>query len=263
MVIIFKNPKFDVSQQRDNKLMKALYLKEIQSFLGSIIGYVVMGVFLILNSLFLWVFNFGTNILNGGTADLVSFFTISPVIFLILIPAITMRSFSEEKRTGTIELLFTRPLTDTQIILAKFLAGLTLVFIALLPTLIYYITVHFLGDPVGIVDDGVIIASYIGLLLVGATFVAVGIFVSSISDNQISALIISVLICWFLYMGFDFLASYSQFGGLDIVIRNLGVSEHFQSIQKGVLVSTDIIYFVSIITVFILATKLSLQSRKW
>lgn len=243
--------------------MKALYLKEIRSFLGSIIGYSVIGIFLVLNSLFLWVFSFGTNILDGGTADLISFFGIAPIIFLILIPAITMRSFSEEKRTGTIELLFTRPLSDLQIILAKYFASLTLVLLAIIPTLIYYISIHFLGDPVGIVDDGVTIASFLGLFFVGGIFVAIGIFVSSLTSNQIVALLLAVFFSWFAFIGLDLLATYSQFGGLDIIIRNIGIMEHFMSIQKGVLVSTDIIYFISAVTIFILATKLSLQSRKW
>ncbi len=243
--------------------MKALYLKEIRDFLGSLIGYAVIGVFLILNSLFLWVFSFGTNILEGGTADLISYFTIAPVIFVILIPAITMRSFSEEKRTGTIELLFTRPITDLQIILAKYFAGLTLVCIAILPTIIYYISVHFLGEPIGNIDDGVTISSFIGLLLVGSVFVAIGIFVSSITENQIVALLLSVFLTWFIYLGFDILATYSQFGGADIVVRNMGVLEHFTSIQKGVLVLSDGVYFISIIFIFILATKVVLQSRKW
>ena len=243
--------------------MKSLYLKEIRGFLGSIIGYAVIGIFLVLNSLFLWVFSFGTNIIEGGTADLVSFFTIAPVIFLILIPAITMRSFSEEKRTGTIELLFTRPLTDLQIILAKYFASLTLVLIAILPTVIYYASVHYLGEPVGNIDDGVTIASYIGLVFVGAVFVAIGIFVSSLTENQIVALLLAVFLSWFTYLGFDILATYSQFGSADYIIRNLGVFEHFVSIQKGVLVLSDLLYFLSCITLFILATKLVLQSRKW
>ncbi|MFD1552289.1 gliding motility-associated ABC transporter permease subunit GldF [Putridiphycobacter roseus] len=243
--------------------MKALYLKEIRGFLGSLIGYAVIGTFLILNSLFLWVFSFGTNILEGGTADLVSYFTIAPIIFLILIPAITMRSFSEEKRTGTIELLYTRPLTDMQIILAKYFAGLTLVIIAVLPTIIYYISIHFLGNPVGNIDDGVTISSYIGLILVGGVFVSIGIFVSSLTENQIVALILAVFLTWFIYLGFDILATYSQFGGADYFIRNLGVLTHFTAIQKGVLVLSDLVYFISCIVVFILATKLVLQSRKW
>jgi ABC-2 type transport system permease protein len=243
--------------------MKALYLKEIRSFLGSLIGYTVMGSFLILNSLFLWVFSFGTNVLEGGTADLVSYFSIAPIVFLILIPAITMRTFAEEARTGTIELLFTRPISDFQIVLAKFFASLTLVLIAIFPTLIYYVSVHFLGDPVGIIDDGVTVASFLGLMLVGAAFVAIGIFISSITSNQIIALIMAVVVCWFAFIGFDLLANFGQFGGMDQILRNLGIMEHFTSIQKGVLVLTDIIYFISIITVFIMATRLSLQSRKW
>ncbi|MBL7898052.1 MAG: ABC transporter permease subunit, partial [Crocinitomicaceae bacterium] len=152
--------------------MKALYLKELRSFLGSMIGYIFIAIFLILNSLFLWVFSYETNILDGGTADLKSFFGISPIIFIILIPAITMRSFSEEKRTGTIELLFTKPISDLSIILTKFFAGVTLVIISILPTLIYYFTGHQLGDPVGIVDDGATITSYFGLILIGACLVS-------------------------------------------------------------------------------------------
>lgn len=243
--------------------MRALYLKEIRSFLSSIIGYIFIAIFLILNSLFLWVFSYETNILEGGTADLFPFFSISPIIFVILIPAITMRSFSEEKRTGTIELLFTKPITDITIILAKYLAGLTLVFISLLPTLIYYYTVHQLGDPVGIVDDGATVTSYIGLFLVGACLVAVGIFASSITNSQIVAFILSMFLSWFLFLGLDLLAVYSQFGGLDLLMRNLGIMEHYESIQRGVLDTRDLLYFLSFTLVFLIMTKLVLQSRKW
>ena len=243
--------------------MKALYLKELRSFLSSIIGYIFIAIFLILNSLFLWVFSYETNILDGGTADLRSFFGISPIIFLILIPAITMRSFSEEKRTGTIELLFTRPISDFSIIFTKYLAGLTLVIISILPTLIYYFTVHALGEPVGIVDDGATITSYLGLILVGACLVSVGIFASSITDSQIVSFILAMFLSWFMFMGLDLLAVFSQFGGLDLVLRNMGIIEHYDSIQRGVLDTRDLIYFVSFAAVFLLSTKLVLQSRKW
>ncbi|MGB1104667.1 MAG: gliding motility-associated ABC transporter permease subunit GldF [Crocinitomicaceae bacterium] len=243
--------------------MKALYLKELRSFLSSIIGYIFITIFLILNSLFLWVFSYETNILDGGTADLRSFFGISPIIFLILIPAITMRSFSEEKRTGTIELLFTRPISDFSIILTKYLAGVTLVVISILPTLIYYYTVHALGEPVGIVDDGATITSYLGLILVGACLVSVGIFASSITDSQIVSFILAMFLSWFMFMGLDLLAVFSQFGGLDLVLRNLGIMEHYDSIQRGVLDTRDLIYFVSFAAVFLLSTKLVLQARKW
>lgn len=243
--------------------MKALYLKEVRSFLGSIIGYIFIAIFLVLNSLFLWVFSYETNILDGGTADLRTFFEISPVIFLILIPAITMRSFAEERRTGTIELLFTKPISDLTIILAKYLAGVTLVFISILPTLIYYYTVHSLGEPVGIVDDGATITSYLGLLLVGACLVAVGIFASSITENQIVSFIFAMFLSWFIFQGLDFLAVYSQFGGLDLLFRNLGIIEHYESIRRGVIDTRDLFYFVSLIAIFILSTKLVLQARKW
>lgn len=243
--------------------MKALYLKELRSFLSSIIGYIFIAIFLILNSLFLWVFSYETNILEGGTADLRTFFSISPIIFLILIPAITMRSFSEEKRTGTIELLFTKPISDLTIIISKYLAGLTLVFISILPTLIYYYSVHALGEPVGIIDDGATITSYIGLLMVGACLVAVGIFASSITDSQIVAFILSMFLSWFLFLGLDLLAVYSQFGGLDLVFRNIGIMEHYESIQRGVIDTRDVLYFISFSAVFILSTKLVLQARKW
>ncbi|MBD3636851.1 MAG: gliding motility-associated ABC transporter permease subunit GldF [Crocinitomicaceae bacterium] len=243
--------------------MRALYLKEIRSFLSSIIGYIFIAIYLILNSLFLWVFSYETNILQGGTADLFPFFTISPIIFIILIPAITMRSFSEEKRTGTIELLFTRPISDVTIILAKYLAGLTLVLISILPTLIYYYTVHALGDPVGIVDDGATITSYIGLFFVGACLVAVGIFSSSVTNSQIVSFILAMFMSWFLFLGLDLLAVYSQFGGLDYFIRNLGIMEHYESIQRGVLDTRDILYFISFTLVFLILTKLVLHARKW
>ncbi len=243
--------------------MKALYLKEIRSFLSSIIGYIFIAIFLVLNSLFLWVFSYETNILDGGTADLFPFFSISPIIFIILIPAITMRSFSEEKRTGTIELLFTRPISDISIILTKYLAGVTLVLISLLPTLIYYYTVHQLGEPVGVIDDGATVTSYIGLFLVGACLVSVGIFASSITNSQIVSFILSMFLSWFLFLGMDLLAVYSQFGGLDIVFRNLGIMEHYESIQKGVLDTRDLLYFLSFTLVFLILTKLVLQARKW
>lgn len=242
--------------------MKALFFKELRSFLSSIIGYVFICVFLLLNSLFLWVYSSETNILEVGSADLRAFFNLSPFIFIILIPAITMRSFAEEKRTGTIELLFTRPFSDFNIILAKYLAGVVLVAISVLPTLIYYLTVHMLGDPVGIVDDGATITSYIGLVLVGACLVSLGIFASSLTNNQIVAFILGVVLCWFLFVGLDLMASFSQLGGLDYVLRNLGLGEHYESIQKGVIDTRDLVFFVCFTVFFLMLTFLRLNARK-
>lgn len=243
--------------------MLTLYKKEINSFLNSIIGYIVIIVFLVINSLFLWVFNTDTNVMLSGYASINGLFMIAPYVFLFLIPAITMRSFAEEKRTGTIELILTKPLTDIQIILAKFLAGLTLVVFSLLPTLIYYYSVHNLGYPPGNIDTGGMWGSYIGLLFLGAAFVSIGVFASSISDNQIVSFVLSLLICGFMLIGFEFIFSLGLFGKLDLLIYNLGINAHYASMSRGVLDTRDIIYFLSLIALFTLFTKISLESRKW
>ncbi|MCB0410048.1 MAG: gliding motility-associated ABC transporter permease subunit GldF [Flavobacteriales bacterium] len=246
--------------------MFTLYLKEIRSFLSSLIGYMAIGVFLTLLGVFLWIIPTeagGANILDNGFANIDPLFYIGPWVYLFLIPAITMRTFSEEKKTGTIELLLTRPLTDFQIVMAKYLAGFSLVIISLLPTLIYYYSVHVLGYPKGNMDTGAMWGSYIGLLMLGAGFVAIGVFASSISENQVIAFIIALLLCFFMYTGFDFISQASLFGGLSPVIKGLGINEHYLSLSRGVVDTRDVIYFVSLIAVFILLTKLNLESRKW
>ncbi|MGZ3900882.1 MAG: ABC-2 transporter permease, partial [Bacteroidia bacterium] len=170
--------------------MLVLYIKEIRSFLSSLIGYIAIGVFITLIGIFMWIIpseGGGSNVLDNGFANIDPLFTIGPWVYLFLIPAITMRTFSEEKKTGTIELLLTRPLTDLQIVLAKYFAGLTLVIISLLPTLIYYYTIHVLSYPKGNVDTGGMWGSYTGLLFLGAGFVAIGIFASAIAENQVIA----------------------------------------------------------------------------
>src|SRR5690554_329032 len=179
--------------------MGALYLKEIRSFLSSIIGYVFMLIFVITCWLFLWVINDDYNLLNGGVADLLPYYNLAPLILLILIPAITMRSFADERKTGTIELLYTRPISDFLIFVAKYFAGVTFGFIAVLPTLTFYCAMHFLGDPVGVMDDGAAITSFLGLILLGASFVAIGIFASTITSNQIVAFIVAMFLCWFAF----------------------------------------------------------------
>ncbi|MBO7624183.1 MAG: ABC transporter permease, partial [Bacteroidales bacterium] len=167
--------------------MYALFLKEVKGFLNSLTGYMVMGVFLVLTGLFLWVFPIQENILNRGFADMNGLFNIAPIVFLFLIPAITMRSFAEERKTGTMELLFTYPLSDMQIVMAKFLASFFLMLISLVPTLVYFVTVYLLGYPQGNMDMGAMWGSYLGLLFLGASFAAVGVFVSTMTDNQIVA----------------------------------------------------------------------------
>lgn len=246
--------------------MFTLYLKEIRSFLSSLIGYVAIGVFITLIGVFMWLIpseSTGTNVLENGFANIDSLFMLAPWVYLFLIPAITMRTFSEEKKTGTIELLLTRPLTDLQIVLAKYFAGFTLVIVSLLPTLIYYYSVHQLGYPKGNVDTGAMWGSYIGLLFLGAGFVSVGIFASAVSENQVIAFIIAMLLCFFTYTGFDFIAASGLFGKYDALVKALGINEHYLSMSRGVVDSRDVIYFVSVIAIFNVSTKLVLQSRKW
>lgn len=246
--------------------MLTLYLKEIRSFLSSLIGYIAIGVFISLVGIFMWVIpseSGGSNILDNGFANIDPLFFIAPWVYLFLIPAITMRSFSEEKKTGTIELLLTRPLTDLQLVLAKYLAGFTLVIVSLLPTLIYYYSVHVLGAPKGNIDTGGMWGSYIGLLFLGAGFVSIGIFASAIAENQVIAFIIALLLCFFCYIGFEFIAQSGLFGKYDAFFKGLGLNDHYVSMSRGVIDTRDALYFISVIALFNLLTKLVLESRKW
>jgi ABC-2 type transport system permease protein len=243
--------------------MLTLLRKEISSFLSSLIGYIVITVFLIINGLFLWVFQGDFNILNFGYASLDGLFMIAPFVFLFLVPAITMRSFAEEKRTGTIELILTKPLTEFRIVMAKFLAGLILVMLSLLPTLVYVFSVYQLGLPKGNLDTGGIWGSYIGLIFLAASFVAIGMFASTLSDNQIVSFIIAVFLSGFLYIGFEFIYSLDLFGKVDLLIKSIGINEHYLSMSRGVLDTRDMLYFLGIIALFILLSKFSLERRKW
>ncbi|HQQ94975.1 MAG TPA: gliding motility-associated ABC transporter permease subunit GldF [Bacteroidia bacterium] len=246
--------------------MYALYLKEIRSFLSSLSGYLAIGVFITLIGLFMWVIpgeSGGSNVLDNGFASIDPLFFIAPWVYLFLIPAITMRSFSEEKKSGTIELLLTRPISDVKIVLAKYFAACSLVFFSLLPTLIYYYSVHKLGAPKGNLDTGGMWGSYIGLLFLGAGFASVGILASAISENQVIAFITALLLCFFTYLGFDFISQAGIFGKYDAFIKSLGINAHYLSMSRGVLDTRDILYFISLIAVFNLLTRLVLQSRKW
>ena len=243
--------------------MFTLFKKEINGFLNSLIGYIVMIVFLLVTGLFLWVFPLDFNILDFGYAGLDGLFILAPFVFLFLIPAITMRSFADEKKSGTYELLMTQPLTSLQVILAKYFAGMALVVISLLPTLVYYFSVYVLGLPAGNLDSGGIWGSYFGLLFLGSAFVAVGIFSSSLTDNQIVSFILAVFISFFLYLGFGFIRSFIVSGKLGLIIESLGLEAHYSSISRGVIDTRDLVYFISVTAIFILLTKISLESRKW
>jgi ABC-2 type transport system permease protein len=243
--------------------MLTLLKKEISSFLSSLIGYIVITVFLLINGLFLWVFQGDFNILDFGYANLDGLFMIAPFVFLFLIPAITMRLFAEEKRTGTMELILTKPLTEFEIVMAKFLSGLILVIFSLLPTLVYFFSVYQLGLPKGNLDVGGMWGSYAGLLFLGASFVAIGMFSSTLTDNQIISFIIAVFLCGFLYIGFDFIYSFALFGKVDLLIKSLGINDHYQSMSRGVLDTRDMLYFLGIISFFILLSRYSIERRKW
>lgn len=243
--------------------MRSLFIKEISSFFSSLTGYLVIGVFLLLNSLFMWIVPGQFNVIGNGYATLDSLFSISPWVFLFLVPAITMRMISEEKRTGTLDLLHTRPVTELQIILAKFLASWALVLLSLLPTLIYFWSVSRLGSPPGNVDMGGTWGSYIGLLFLGGIYTAIGIFASSLTGNQIVAFIAAVFLSFLLYLGFDFLSGIAESGRMEFLVSRLGISYHYNSISRGVIDSRDILYFAAVMVLFIVATQTVLQSSKW
>jgi ABC-2 type transport system permease protein len=241
----------------------AIFRKELNLFLSSLIGYIAITIFLVANGLFSWIFT-DTDILDGNYATLDPFFNFAPWIFMFLIPAITMRSFAEERNTGTLEMLTTKPITDLQILLGKYAAALVLVIFSILPTLLYYFTIRELASPVGNVDTGGLIGSYIGLTLLGATFVAISIFASSVSNNQIVAFITGMFSCFFFYIAFDSLAQIPFFvNGADTFFNAISINQHYQNISKGYIDMRDVIYFISMITIFLTMTRTSLGSRKW
>lgn len=242
--------------------MLSIYKKEIRSFLSSLIAYVVMLVFLLAIGLFTWVLP-DYNIFDYGYANLDTLFTMAPWMFIFLISAITMRSLSEEKKNGTIEIITTKPISDLQIILGKYFAGLTLVVFTLLPTLIYYITIYQLGAPKGNLDSGAIWGSYLGLVFLSSCFVAVGMFASAVSDNQIVSFVVSMFLCFLFYNLFELIADFKLLGTYDSVVAALGINDHYQSISRGVIDSRDLFYFIGFDVVFIAATKTIFGSRKW
>jgi ABC-2 type transport system permease protein len=236
--------------------MLAILKKEINSFFSSPIGYLVIGLFLLLNGLFLWVFKGDFNILDYGFADLSSFFLIAPWILMFLIPAVTMRSFSDEKKQGTLELLLTKPISKIHIVLGKYFGALLLIIIALIPTFLYVYTIYQLGNPSGNLDFGSTIGSYFGLLFLLISYTAIGVFASTLSENQIVAFLIAISLCFIFYIGFEGIANLTS----NLFIEQLGMSYHFKSICKGVLDTRDIIYFLSVTVFFIVFTKLNFKN---
>ena len=241
--------------------MWAICKKEWAHYFGSLSGYLIISFYLLVNGLLLFVLpNF--NVLDFGYTSLQVYFDFAPWILILLIPAITMRSIAEERRTGTIEMLFTKPISDLGILLAKYLAGVTLLIIAIIPTIFYYFTMYYLGNPVGIIDLGATITSYIGLVLLGSVFVAIGIFASSLTSSQIVSFILAMFMCWFIYDGLGLLGSFAQIGDLDTIVRYLGIAFHYESIKKGVIDTSDIIYFISVIFLFLYGALTVIKTLK-
>jgi len=238
--------------------MFSILKKEFNSFFASTVAYLVMGVFLLINGLFLWVFKSDFNILNAGFSDVNSFFYLAPWFFLLLIPAITMKSFADEFNKGTIELLKTKPISNWQIVMGKFSASVLLVIVALVPTFTYIFTIYQLGNPLGNIDFGSIIGSYMGLLFLAITYTAIGLFTSTLSKNQIVAFISGVLITFILFEGFD---AISNLIGNDLSLKQLGIKKHFKSISRGVIDTRDILYFISVTVFFLDLTKIRLDNE--
>jgi ABC-2 type transport system permease protein len=236
--------------------------KEFNGFLNSLIAYVVIGVFLTGMGLLMWVFP-ETAVLDYGFADMDTLFSLGPYVFIFLIPAITMRSFAEEKKAGTMELLLTKPLTDWDIILGKFLASFLLVLVALAPTVIYYFSISALGNPVGNIDTPGVIGSYIGLTLLGGVFCSVGIVASSITTNQIVSFILAAFLCFILFTGFESLAALNVWSANTLMIKQFGILYHYEALSKGLIDSRDILYFVSVGALMLVLTKTILSARSW
>ena len=243
--------------------MLAIFRKEISGFFNSLTGYIVIIVFLLINSLFLWVLPGELNILDSGYAGLDTIFFISPWVFLFLVPAITMRMIAEEKYLGTIELLYSRPITERAIIYGKYLASVSLVLLSLIPGIIYYLSVYYLGETHGNLDIGGTFGAFIGLFFLASIYVSIGIFASSLTENQVIAFIIAVLLCFIFFAGFDSFAYLPGLKKLDEFVIGLGINEHYKSMSRGVIDIKDVAYFLSVVVIFNEATRLIMLSRKW
>lgn len=242
--------------------MRSVFVKEFRSFLNSLIAYLVMVVFLTAMGLLVWVFP-DTSVLDYGFADMLTLFSLAPYVFIFLIPAITMRSFAEERRNGTLDLLFTKPLGEWEIIFGKFLASLTLVFITLMPTVIYYFSISALGNPPGNIDTSAVTGSYIGLLLLSSVFCAIGLLASSITTNQIVAFIVAAFLCFIFFSGLHSVSSLASSANISLLIKQTGILYHYETLSRGLIDSRDVLYFISLSFFMLLITKTILSSRSW
>jgi len=233
--------------------MLAIFRKEISQFFSSPIAYISMGVFLTAVGMLLWVFP-DTSLLENGYADMSLFFTLTPYVLLFLVPAITMRAIADEVRAGTLEWLMTKPVSRWQIVGGKFLASWLLVVLTLVPTLIYFVTLYQLGSPVGNIDSAGVAGSYVGLVLLAGVFVSIGLWASSLNDNQVVAFVVGVFFCVLLYVGLSSLAGLSIFGGLAYYLSYFALDEQYRALGRGLIDSRNVIYLCSLIGLFLLLT---------
>jgi len=235
--------------------MIAVFKKEIRTFFTSSIGYLIISLFLIINSTFMWLVDSEFNILNYGYANLDTFFLFSPIVFLIFIPAIGMRMFAEEYQVGTIEFLLTKPISVFKLVLSKFFATSILILFALLPTLVYVITIYYLGETKGNLDSAAIIGSYFGLFFLGLSFSSISIFCSAVTSNQIVAFLSAIALNFLCYYGFDFISTIDFLQFFSFLFEKLGISYHYIMISKGIITIQDLIYFLSFCILFIKSTE--------
>lgn len=234
--------------------MKAIWRKEIMLFFSSATGFLSIAIFLIASGLVLFLFP-ETSILDYGYATLDPFFDFAPYLFLFLIPAITMRSWAEEKSTQTIELLGTKPISLSYIIIGKYISTITIILLALLPTITYVFILSKLADPIGNIDKGGIIGSYIGLSLLAFCFAAIGMLASSISRNQVTSFVLALFLCFTMYYAFTSISQIPWLIGKgDYFIQQIGIESHYAALSNGVLTMVDIIYFISVIVLFLWAS---------
>jgi len=241
--------------------MITLYKKEISIFFSTIIGYLIIGFFLLISSLILWHDISEINILDNAYASMDSFFSIAPLIFLLFIPSVSMRVFSEEFNTGTIETLITKPISSFEIVTAKFFAVLSLVIIAILPTITYVISIYFLGETTGNLDLAAVVGSYIGLLLLSSIFASISVYASSLSSNQIVAFILAMIMSSFFFFGFDILSQLPYLQIVDLTLQKIGISYHYNMMSKGLLKVSDLVYFMSVSLLFIKLTEVVIKNK--
>jgi ABC-2 type transport system permease protein len=241
--------------------MLVIFKHEIRHFFAHLTGYLIIGLFLLISGLFLWILKGPYNIFDNGFADLGGFYLLAPLVFLFLIPAITMRSFAEEKRSGTFELIMIKPVSSWQVVIGKFLGCACLLLLALLPTLSYIWTLRSLVVDNNSLDIGVLLSSYLGLFLVGLAYIAIGLFLSAVSQNQVVAFLITLLCCWLVYSGIDSLATLFN-GNTYSMISSLGMRSHLETMALGIISLGDILFFVSLVGLFLYLTTFYINRHR-